>query len=138
MTKLARFSISMDADLLKYFDEFVHKHKYTNRSEAFRDIIRDQLISEEWENDEVETIGTLTIIYNHHQHNLQDNLTAHQHQHHDSIISAMHVHLDHDNCLEVMVIKGNAKKIKKLADELISTKGVKHGKLVMTSSGKNL
>ncbi len=138
MTKLARFSISIDTKLLKHFDELVKKHEYTNRSEAFRDIIREKLIHEEWETDEIETVGTLTIIYNHHQHNLQDSLTTHQHQHHESVISTMHVHLDHDNCLEVMVIRGNAKKIKTFADELISTKGVKHGKLVMTSMGKNL
>ncbi len=138
MKQLARFSVSIDSALLKRFDNFVNKHEYTNRSEAFRDIIRDKLIQEEWETEEIETIGTLTIIYNHHQHNLQDNLTSYQHQYHHLIISTMHVHLDHDNCLEVMVIKGNAKKIKSFADELISTKGVKHGKLVMTSSGKNL
>jgi len=138
MKKLARFSISIDTELLKRFDSFIKKHEYNNRSEAFRDIIRDKLIQEEWETDETETVGTLTIIYDHHQHHLQDSLTAHQHQHHDAVISTMHVHLDHDNCLEVMVIKGNAKKIRTFANELISTKGVKHGKLVMTTSGENL
>jgi len=138
MKKLSRFSVSIDNNLLKRFDNYVKKHEYSNRSEAFRDIVRDKLIQEEWETDEVETVGTLTIIYNHHQHHLQDSLTSHQHQHHDAVISTMHVHLDHDNCLEVMVIKGDAKQIRTFADELISTKGVKHGKLVMTSSGKNL
>ena len=81
MKQLARFSISIDSNLLKQFDNYVNKHEYTTRSEAFRDIIRDKLIQEEWETEEIETVGTLTIIYSHHQHNLQDSLTSHQHQH---------------------------------------------------------
>jgi CopG family nickel-responsive transcriptional regulator len=137
MSTITRFGISMDSKLLERFDRLIDEHGYSNRSEAFRDLVRDRLVKEEWEED-AETVGTITIIYDHHKRELQERLTQQQHQHHDSVISTMHVHLDHDNCLEVLAVKGKAKQIKRFADDLISTKGVKHGKLVMTSTGKNL
>lgn len=138
MSEIVRFGISMDRRLLERFDELIVEHGYSNRSEAFRDLVRNRLVKEEWQDEDVETVGTITIIYDHHKRELQEHLTEHQHQHHDSVISTMHVHLDHDNCLEVLAIKGRVKEIKKLADDLISFKGVKHGKLVMTSTGENL
>ena len=137
MSTITRFGISMDSKLLERFDRLIDEHGYSNRSEAFRDLVRDRLVKEEWEED-AETVGTITIIYDHHKRELQERLTQQQHQHHDSVISTMHVHLDHDNCLEVLAVKGQARQIKRFADDLISTKGVKHGKLVMTSTGKNL
>lgn len=137
MSTITRFGISMDSKLLERFDRLIDEHGYSNRSEAFRDLVRDRLVKEEWEED-VETVGTITLIYDHHKRELQERLTHQQHQHHDSVVSTMHVHLDHDNCLEVLAVTGKARQIKRLADDLISTKGVKHGKLVMTSTGKNL
>jgi CopG family nickel-responsive transcriptional regulator len=138
MSTLVRFGISMDSILLERFDIYISNHGYTNRSEAVRDLVRDRLVKNEWQDENVETVGTITIIYDHHKRELQERLTKHQHKHHDAVISVMHVHLDHYNCLEVMAVKGKAKDIKKIADDVISTKGVKHGKLVMTTTGKDL
>ncbi|MBN2416663.1 nickel-responsive transcriptional regulator NikR [bacterium] len=138
MKRITRFGISMDADLLAKFDARIGARGYATRSEAIRDLVREALIRDEWERSDRETIGTITIIYDHHQHDVQERLTHHQHEHHHQIISSMHVHLDHDNCLEVLAVKGNSEEIRSLADSIISTVGVKHGKLVMTSSGRDL
>ena len=138
MPQLTRFGISMDERLLERFDTYINDHGYANRSEAIRDLVRNRLIKEEWQGDDAETVGTITLIYDHHQHELSEKLTAHQHDEHDSIISTMHVHLDHDHCLEVLAVRGKPKNIQRIADQLISTRGVKHGKLVMTSTGKDL
>ena len=138
MGQITRFGISMDSKLLNRFDHYIKGHSYANRSEAFRDLVRDRLIKEEWRGEETETVGTITLIFDHHQRDLTEKLTEHQHQEHDAIISTMHVHLDHHNCLEVLAVKGKASNVKKIADQLLSTKGVKHGKLVMTSTGKDL
>ena len=138
MTELARFGISIDENLLDKFDKLIDGKGYNNRSEAIRDLIRNALVEEEWGQEEAEIVGTVTIVYDHHTRDLGDKLTEHQHSHHDSIISAMHVHLDHHHCLEVVVVKGSASDVKRLADELIGTKGVKHGKLVTTTTGKGL
>ncbi len=133
-----RFGISLDSSLLKSFDRHIAKKGYANRSEAIRDLIRDSLVKEEWEYGEKETVGTITIVYSHDTRELTDNLTDIQHNFHSSIISSMHVHLDHHNCLEVIIVKGKGKEIKKIADRLIGTKGVKHGKLSLTTTGKHL
>lgn len=138
MTHITRFGISMDSQLLERFDRFIEDHRYANRSEAIRDLVRNRLVKEEWTHENLDTVGTITLIYDHHQRDLTEKLTEHQHQKHDAVISTMHVHLDHHNCLEVLAVKGKAKEIRAIADQLLSTKGVKHGKLVMTSSGKNL
>ena len=139
MGTITRFGISMDSNLLGRFDDYISQHGYSNRSEAFRDLARERLVRKEWEEDEdVETVGTITIIYDHHKRELMEHLTDHQHRHHRTVISTMHVHLDEENCLEVLAVRGKTKDLKKFADDLISMKGVKHGKLVMTSSGRNL
>lgn len=138
MGQITRFGISMDSQLLKRFDRFISQHGYANRSEAIRDLVRDRLVKEEWTDEKVETVGTITIIYDHHQRELAEKLTEQQHRMHESVISVMHVHLDHHNCLEVLAVRGTAKQIKTLSDHLISAKGVKHGKLVMTSTGRGL
>ena len=138
MTKTIRFGVSIDERLLKGFDELISKKGYVNRSEAVRDLIRSNLVNEQWENSEEETVGTVTLVYDHHTRDLADKLTEHQHSHHQNIISAMHVHLDAHHCLEVVVVKGKPALIKRLSDELIGTKGVKHGKLVTTTAGKGM
>jgi CopG family transcriptional regulator, nickel-responsive regulator len=133
-----RFGISIENPLLKKFDKLITKKGYSNRSEAIRDLIRDSLVTEEWESSDAETVGTITIVYSHHTRELTDSLTELQHQYHNSIVSAMHVHLDKHNCLEAIVVKGKAKDVKAIADRLIGTKGVKHGKLTATTTGKGL
>ncbi len=138
MSALIRFGISMDEDLLKRLDQEIVKRGYPNRSEAIRDLIRNQLVELDWSQDEEEVAGTITIIYNHHVRGLSDMLLDLQHQHHNLIISVMHVHLEHEHCLEVMVIKGRASQAKTLAGKIIGVKGVKHGKLTITSTGKRL
>lgn len=137
MTKLTRFGVSLDQKLLQMFDRHIQRRRYTNRSEALRDLIRDNLVGEEWDEDK-ETIGTVTFVYDHHVRDLTRKLTDIQHDCQGQILSGMHVHLDHNHCLEVLVVKGRGSDVKKLADALISVKGVKHGKLTMTTSGKTL
>ncbi len=138
MTDLARFGISIDDRLLKRFDDLITEKGYGNRSEAIRDLIRNALVEDQWARGDEETVGTVTLVYNHHTRDLSDKLTEHQHSHHDAIVSTLHVHLDAHNCLEVVVVKGKAKEVKRMADELIGTKGVKHGKLVTSTTGEDL
>jgi len=138
MSDTIRFGISIDAKLLDNFDRLIERKGYVNRSEALRDLIRASLIEVKWEEGEEEMVGTVTLVYNHHVRDLSDKLTEHQHSYHHQIISALHVHLDAHNCLEVLVVRGKAKEIKKIADELIGVKGVKHGKLVITATGQDL
>jgi len=137
MSGLIRFGISIDEKLLDNFDKLIEHKGYANRSEALRDLIRAALIEVKWEHGEEEMVGTVTLVYNHHVRDLSDKLTEQQHSHHHQIISTLHVHLDAHNCLEVLVIRGKAWEIKKIADELIGVKGVKHGKLVMTSANED-
>lgn len=138
MSSLIRFGISMERELLDRLDHEIVKRGYPNRSEAIRDLIRNQLVEIDWSQDKEEVAGTITIIYDHHVRGLSDLLLELQHQHHEMIISVMHVHLEHDHCLEVMVIKGMAYEARALAGRLIGVKGVKHGKLTITSTGKKL
>jgi|SRR5208283_1521719 len=133
-----RFGVSLDNDLLERFDSLIDKKGYSNRSEAIRDLIRDALVTEEWETATAETVGAITIVYSHNKRELTDTLTDLQHHYYDSIISSLHIHLDEHNCLEVIVVRGRAKDIRIIADRLIGTKGVKHGKLSVTTIGKHL
>lgn len=132
--KTIRFGVSLPQDLIESFDEHIRNKNYPNRSEAIRDLIRKDLISEEIIKGE-DILGVLHILYDHHKRELSDKLTAVQHDHHDLIISSTHVHLDHDNCLEVILLKGNAAKITALSNQIIATKGVNDGKLYLTSKG---
>ncbi len=138
MSDLSRIGVAIDADLLDQFDRLIAKRGYTNRSEAFRDLIRDELVQKSWESPDSHVVGTVTLVYDHHVRMLNDKLTDTQHEHHRSILSTLHVHLDHDNCLEVLVVRGKAAVVQKIADTLISTKGVKHGRLTLTTSGAEL
>lgn len=135
---LTRFGVSLDNDLLKQFDERILRNGPKNRSEAIRDLIRDALVQHCWENETGDKAGTITIIYDHHKNDVTERLNNIEHDNFESIISKMHIHLDHDNCLEVLAVKGKAEKIRQMADEIIGTKGVKHGKLTATSTGKYL
>lgn len=133
-----RFGVSIDDELLTKFDQLIARKGYTNRSEAIRDLIRNSLVQTEWESVSADTIGTITIVYNSHTHELSDLLTHIQHGYHRFIIATTHVHLDDKNCLEVLIVRGKGEEIKKISDRLISARGVKHGKLSLTTTGKNI
>ncbi len=134
---LTRFGISIPNKLLKKFDALIDEKGYTNRSEAIRDLIRNCLVEEEWSGTG-EVVGSLTLVYDHDVRGVSDKLTELQHSFHGNIISSMHVHLDEHNCMEVLVITGKAGDVKNIASSLIVSRGVKHGKLVMTTSGGDL
>jgi CopG family nickel-responsive transcriptional regulator len=138
MSELSRIGVAIDSDLLKKFDDLIAKRGYTNRSEAFRDLIREELVEQAWESPERKVVGTVSIVYDHHVRLLSERLTDLQHEFYHHVLSTLHVHLDHDHCLEVLVVRGKAGEVKKIADTLISTKGVKHGRLTITTSGAGL
>lgn len=138
MAGIVRFGVSIDRALVNKFDALIVRKGYATRSEAIRDLIRDRLVEDEWEAGDRETVGTITLVYNHHTRELEHALTDMQHKFFQQIISTLHVHLDAHNCLEVLVVKGPGREIKKIADRLIGTKGVKHGKLTMTTTGRDL
>jgi CopG family nickel-responsive transcriptional regulator len=133
MGVLSRIGVAIDSDLLARFDRFITKQGYTNRSEAFRDLIRDRLVNAAVESPNALVVGTITLIYDHHTRLLPEKLTELQHANHALIISTTHAHLDHDTCLEAIFVRGESKRVQKFADQLIGTKGVHHGRLVMTS-----
>ena len=138
MSGLSRIGVAIDSDLLDKFDSLIGQRGYTNRSEAFRDLIRDELVEKTWESPESQVVGTVTLVYDHHVRLLNEKLTGIQHDFHHSILSTLHVHLDHDNCLEVLVVRGRSADVRKVADALISTKGVKHGGIVQTTADGHL
>lgn len=138
MSEITRFGISINSSLLQKFDQLIDRKGYSNRSEAIRDLIRDSLVEAEWKSGSQEMLGTITIVYDHHTRELSDTLTHLQHQYFKAIISTTHIHLDEHNCLEVLIIRGKGGDVKKISDRLIGTKGVKHGKLSLTTMGKDL
>ena len=135
MSNIIRFGVSLEEDLLDNFDRLIKKRKYTNRSEAIRDLIRQELLKKDLEEDR-EVAGAITYIYDHHQRDLLNKIIDVQHDHHDIIQSSQHIHLDHHNCLEIVAVKGNSSKVSKLADNIKSLKGVKHGSLSVSGTGK--
>ena len=138
MGQLSRIGVAIDSGLLEQFDRLIESRGYTNRSEAFRDLIRDELVEKSWQDPASNVVGAVTLVYDHHVRLLSEKLTAMQHDFHDHILSTLHVHLDHDHCLEVLVVRGQAAAVKKIADALISTKGVRHGRLTITTTGAGL
>lgn len=135
---VVRFSVSLPAPLARELDRMTEEKGYDNRSLAMADMIRAHLVEHRQQKGAGEIAGSITLVYDHHRHHLQDLLTDLQHDHSGVIIATMHAHLDHHNCLEVLAVRGKAEEIKKLADELIAAKGVKHGKLTITGTGKDL
>ena len=139
MGKLARFGVAMDEGLLARFDGLVARRGVAaNRSEAVRDLVRDALVDAEWEDSSEEIVGTITMVFDHHASDLSDKLDSLQHAHFEQIIASMHVHLDAHNCLEVIAVRGASGEVRAIAEGLLATKGVKHGKLVTTTSGRHL
>ena len=134
MSELVRFGVSMDRDLLIALDGIIERRGYANRSEAIRDFIRAEQVRESWEDRTGTAVGTLTLVYDHHVREAGDRLTDLQHDHDDLVHSTMHVHLTHRMCLEVIVMRGEPARIQRLADRLISARGVKHGRLVATTA----
>ncbi len=135
---LKRFSISLEENLLDSFDNYIKIHKYNNRSEAIRDLIRKSLVKEEWGTDNNVIMGVITLVYDHHQHQLQEKVTEVQHDYHHHIVSTTHVHMDHHNCLEVIIVRGKSLEVQELAGKLIALRGVRNGNLAMSSTGKAL
>ncbi|MCS7198501.1 MAG: nickel-responsive transcriptional regulator NikR [Candidatus Bipolaricaulota bacterium] len=137
MGELVRFGIAVDEELLRKFDKLTVARGYANRSEALRDLMRDALVQQQWQANE-EVVGVITLLYDHHARNLEAQLTDIQHEHHGQILSTMHIHLDHNNCLEIIAVRGTGRQIEELATKLIGMKGVRHGKLTATSTGRGL
>jgi CopG family nickel-responsive transcriptional regulator len=129
---LSRIGIALDSELLKRFDRSIARRGYTNRSEAFRDLIRDRLVTEQTAAPDAIVVGTVTLIYDHHASGITEKLTEVQHEHHELVVSTSHAHLDHDSCPEVLIVHGKSAKVEQFADLLIGLKGVQHGRLVMT------
>jgi CopG family nickel-responsive transcriptional regulator len=129
---LSRIGVALDSDLLERFDHYISRQGYTNRSEAFRDLIRDKLVAEKTAQPNATVVGTVTLIYDHHAHGVTDKLTDLQHAHHELVVSTSHAHLDHESCLEVLIVHGKAAEVEGFAGRLIGLKGVQHGRLVMT------
>ncbi len=135
---IIRFGVSVPEELLGKFDKIIEEKGYVNRSEAIRDMMRDFIVRHEWETGDSEVAGTITMLYNHDEAEVVKELLDLQHEYLGEIISSLHVHMDKHNCLEVVIVKGKASRIKEIADRLLSLKGVKHGKLVMTGTGREL
>ncbi|MBL4904161.1 MAG: nickel-responsive transcriptional regulator NikR [Desulfocapsa sp.] len=134
---LKRFTVSMEENLLDDFDGFIKAHLYKNRSEALRDLIRGRIIEKEWREDK-DVMGVISLVYDHHQHKLQEKVTELQHDFHSQIISTTHVHMDHHNCLEVIIVRGKAGEVQGLANSLKAMRGVRNASLSMSSTGKDL
>ena len=137
MAKVVRFGVSLDGELLEKFDRFIKEKSYINRSEAFRDLIRQELVKKQWDTD-AEVAGAITLIYDHHHRELLNKITDLQHDFQHLIISTQHVHLDHDNCLEIVAVRGKAREVQRLAEMLKAIKGIKHGTLSMSSTGRGI
>lgn len=137
MPKLERLSISLEEPLLKKLEALVKESGYRNRSEFIRDLVRSRLVSKEWEKDE-EALGTVTLVYNHNARRLSSKLTGLQHHHHHAILATTHVHLSHDICAEMIMIRGRAGDIRRIADQMRQQKGVLHVELSMSSTGEKL
>lgn len=135
---VARFSISLPSELAEQLEGMTQEKGYHNRSLALADMIRAHLVEHRQNFGDEEIAGTITLLYDHHKQHVQAALTDIQHDHHEVIIATLHVHLDPHNCMEVLAVRGKATLIKRIADELIAAKGVKHGKLTVTSTGKDL
>lgn len=129
--QVKRFGVSLEEDILNALDELVKKNKFPNRSQAIRNLIKGSLVSEKVNKNKI-VAGAIVIVYDHHKRELNNNLMHVQHDYHDIILSTQHVHLAHDLCLETIAVKGKALQLLELSDKIISTKGIKHGKLVIT------
>ena len=140
MGELSRFGVSAEEELLQNFDRMIGVQGYANRSEALRDLMRDALVKAKLEDvpETGEVLGSLTLVYDHHANDLSDKMNALQHEFFDHIVSVLHVHINHDDCLEVIVLRGEVKQVRSLADSILSLKGVKHGRLFVTLPAREI
>ena len=137
MGKVQRIGVSLEPKLLEWFDRRIAEEGYTNRSEAVRDMIRQRMVQDQWQGGKEDCVAAVTLVYDHHGE-VSGRLTHLQHDSHVNIISTLHVHIDHDNCLEMIVLRGSGREIQELGNNLISLRGVKHGKMIATTTGKDL
>jgi len=137
MPNLIRFGVSLEKELLEKFDRLIREKNYTNRSEALRDLIRQELVKKQWQEGR-EVAGAIIFIYDHHKRELLNKIIDTQHDFQKVIISTQHIHLDHNNCLEIVAVKGNPKLAQKLTDKLKSIKGIRHTALSMSSTGRDI
>jgi CopG family nickel-responsive transcriptional regulator len=138
---LERVGISLEDSLLAQFDRLIKRRGYANRSEAIRDLIREQMVQQEWTEhgkDRAERVAVVMLVYDHDSSSLAQKLTHIQHEHHGTVVSALHVHLDAHNCLEVLILRGGASEILSMGENLVSTKGVKFGKVMPATTGRHL
>jgi len=138
MQRVERFSISMNAELLKKFDDLIRRKGYPNRSEAVRDLVRNALVEQQWGQPSEKVAATVTLVYDHHTREIAERLTDIQHHHGRLVVATTHIHLDNDNCLEVIILRGRSRGVRRLAELLIAQKGVKHGRAVYTTEGRDL
>jgi len=138
MSKIERIGVSLPKELLSRFDVFIEEQGYSNRSEAIRDLIRDRLVEEQWRAGEEEVMAAVALVYDHEQRELANRLTEIQHENLENIISTIHVHIDEKRCLEVLLLRGQGRLIKQLSEKLISLRGILHGKIVHTTTGKKI
>lgn len=141
MSELSRFGVSVEDELLKSFDQLISEQGYANRSEALRDLMRDALVKSSIENpanDDDEVVGSLALVYDHHARDLSDKMNDLQHEYYNLIVSVLHVHISHDDCMEVIVLRGEIKNIRSVAESLLSLKGVEHGKLFVTLPARQI
>jgi CopG family nickel-responsive transcriptional regulator len=138
MGELVRFGVSMEADLLRQFDQMIARRSYANRSEALRDLVRAAIVEDQWQHGSSRTVGVVCLVYDHEMGDVGHKLTHIQHESHVQVVSSMHVHLDHHNCLEAIVLRGKPSEIRHTCDQLICLRGVKLGKLVMSHTGRGL
>ncbi|HLK59241.1 MAG TPA: nickel-responsive transcriptional regulator NikR [Chthonomonadaceae bacterium] len=139
--ELIRFGVSMPASLVRELDAWRTKHGYASRSEAMRDLLRDKMVSSQWEEgeaDDTERVGVVTLVYKHTTRELSDHLTEMQHHHHTVAQAALHIHLTPENCLEVIVLRGKQDEVSMLAHHLMSARGVLHGKFIPTTTGEDI
>jgi len=133
-----RIGISLERDLLRRFDRLIRRKGYSNRSEAIRDLIREKLLEQEWAAPAGKTMAAVFLIYEHEAMHLSERLTQIEHEAYHHVVSTIHVHMDHDNCLEVLILRGPGGELKRLAERLISTRGVKHGRFIPGVAGHKL
>jgi CopG family nickel-responsive transcriptional regulator len=137
MSEVVRFGVSLEKELLDKFDRLIKEKKYSNRSEAIRDLIRENLVKREWVEGK-EVAGAITLVFDHHKRDLVNILTDIQHDFYQIIISNQHIHLDQSNCLEIIVVRGKPTEVRELANKLKSNRGVKYGALSIATTGKEL
>ena len=137
---IERIGISLEEDLLRQFDRVIEERGYASRSEAVRDLIRDALVQRRWSeaSSREEQVAVVTLVYDHDSSSLAHKLAHIQHENHKAVVSALHVHMDEHNCLEVLVLRGRAREVLRMGEGLVSTKGVKHGKVIPATTGQTL